>query len=336
MQRLGIHAIKRSGPGVYDRNILAVAAQHNMQVHYSFWVPEITDVVKEMPVLSRLAQQIITTVEKLKEDKSIVAWNIGDTLWQQLGERFYKPSLLYQQQAYITWLKKLVIRIKAIDPTRPVTMDVGVNNRLATTIQLLQQQLTEIDAFGLIINRDTSGLAQISQLQAPCFISQVSVPDYLQLADRRMGAFINAWQDAGERDYLSFDGMVDHWGRRKPAYYQLGQRWAKLAAAPSLPMVKILRPAKLTKLNNSLTYRALVRREQQWALATTIRHNLKFEWRLVKTDEWGNAVFMRSLGRGTAVTVNIPKDPSTYRLYLVASKGEDIVTAEAILNTPTR
>jgi cellulose synthase/poly-beta-1,6-N-acetylglucosamine synthase-like glycosyltransferase len=335
MQRLGINTIRREGPGVYDRNILSAAADYHMQVHYSFQVPEMPDVIRDMDQLSALADEITATVEALKDNRSIIAWNIGDNLWQQLGERFYKPSLLYQQQAYITWLKKLLIRIREIDPLRPVTMDVSLNNRLAATLPALQLQLSEVDAFGLVIGEDTSGLAQLRELPAPCFISRVAVPQYVQLAGRQMGAFITAWQDTGEKDYLSFDGLVDHWGHHKPAWYQLGECWGKQQAVTALPELKILRPAKLAKPGASLTYRALARNNGHWASVQPAA-NIRYEWRLVRTDRWGYPLMMEEVGEGPALTLSIPENPGVYRLYLVAVAGERSATALSELHLPIR
>jgi len=336
MQRVGINTIMREGPGVYDRNILSLAAEYHIGVHYSFDVPETPDVIRDMPQLSSLSNEIVATVKDLKDHKSIVAWNIADTLWQQLGERYYKPSLLYQQQAYVTWLKKLLLRIKAVDPTRPVTMEVPLSNRLAATLQQLQLQLPEVDAFGLIVGNDTTGLAEVQQLEVPCFISRISMPEYVKVADPHMNTFINAWQDTGEKDYLSFDGLVDHWGRYKPAWYQLGQRWGKEKAAAALPEMKILRPAQVVKPGAALTYRALVRNGQQWATPKPDRQHIHYEWRLVRTDRWGNPLVMEWAGEGPELTLSIPDNPKGYRLYLLATQGERSATALSELNIPIR
>jgi len=335
MQQAGINTIKRTGPGVYDRNILAVAAQCNMKVHYSFSLPAVADMLTERARLEKVTRDILATVKELKDDSSIIAWNIADTAWQQLAARFYKPALIYQQGACAAWLGELVARIKALDPLRPVTMDVRVNGRLADVIQQLQQEAPEIDAFGLIIPNDTAGVAQISRLTAPCFISQVSVPQYVQLENSRKSAFIRAWQDLGDRDYLAFEGLVDHWGRHKPGYYRLRTYWTKNSAAPGLPPVKILRPAALTRHNETLTYHAILYRNGQWQLAAANPEaGLRFEWYLVRTDQWGNPMAMKHLGAGAQLRLEIPGDPSTCRLYLVAARDNDAATAQVPLNIP--
>ncbi|GAA0533836.1 glycosyltransferase [Chitinophaga japonensis] len=336
MKQAGINTIKRTGPGVYDRNILSVAAQCNMKVHYSFSVPDVSEMASEPARPEKVTQDILATVKKLKGDSSIIAWNIADTSWQQLAARFYKPTLTYQQYACAAWLGELVARIRAEDPGRPVTMDVRVNGQLEDVIQQLQQQVPEIDAFGLIIPKeDTAGARQISGLTAPCFISQVSVPQYVQMGNRGKSAFIRAWQDIGDRDYLAFEGLVDHWGRHKRNYYYLKQYWVKKEAVPVLSPVKILRPAALTRYNETLTYHAILYRNSQWQLASAHpQAGLRFEWYLVRTDQWHNPVAMKRVGSGARLRLQIPEDPSTCRLYLVAARGSDVTTAQAPLNIP--
>ncbi|HEY8916997.1 MAG TPA: glycosyltransferase family 2 protein [Chitinophaga sp.] len=334
MRHLGINTIKRTGPGVYDRNILAVAGKYNMRVHYTFWVPAVSDVLSNKKELDRTADEVIATVKELKDNKTIIAWNIGDTLWQRLAGQFYKPTLLYHQQAYTTWLKKLVNRIKAIDPVRPVTMDVSANKQVATVLQFLQQQLPEIDAFGLIVTQDTAGISQLNSLAVPYFLSQVPVAQYQQLSNHHTGTFITNWQDVGERDYMTFDGLVDHFGRYRPAFYQLGNQWAGLGAKTAFPDLHILRPSRLTKADDVLNYQVIIKNGKNWVLASPASSLWHFEWHLVKTDHWGNALYMKKLGQGTNIEISMPRDAATYRLYLAASKGNDVLAVQSPLNIP--
>jgi cellulose synthase/poly-beta-1,6-N-acetylglucosamine synthase-like glycosyltransferase/beta-mannanase len=336
MKQLGINTIKRSGPGVYDRNILAAASRLQLKVHYSFGAPDIADIISEEPKLEKLADNIEATVRKLKKDSSIIAWNIADTLWQQLSDRFYKPTLVYQQAAYIAWLRSVIARIRAIDPVRPVTMDLKVNTGLESLIQRLQQELPEIDAFGLIIPEDGAGLSQISSLQAPWFISQAPVSQYAGTGLKTGSVFLKNWQDIGDRDYLTFDGILDHWGRHKPAWQQVERLWAHHNAGDSaLPPVKILRPAALTLKDSRLTYHAIIEQGEQWSLAAaSAPQGVQFEWYLLRTDEWGNPMMLTPAGKGPSLELAIPEDPAHYRLYLVAARGKTVVTAQSPLNIP--
>ena len=51
-------------------------------------------------------------------------------VFQKLSLYYYKPELLYQQDAYMLWVKNLVAAIKKADPDRSVTVDVEVSENL--------------------------------------------------------------------------------------------------------------------------------------------------------------------------------------------------------------
>lgn len=320
MRQLGINTIRRYGPGVYDHNLLAAARHYGMQVHYGFWAPEQADVTASRQLLAEWGHRVMATVERLKHNRQIVAWHIGNVaLYQRLPEG-------------VAWLRALTGQIRAIDPQRPLTMDVNADTNVNATTQWLRHELPAVSAFGLVVTKDTAGLSQAAQLPVPWFVSQAGLPQYKYLLHRG-GVFINAWQDLETRDYVTFDGLTDHWGRRKPGWYELGGYWNDAVAPPRLPSVKILRAAKATYPGDRLTYYALTGKNGQWAFPGA-RSLLRFEWYLVKTDGWGHAIFMKHLGEGEKITVTIPSEPATYLLYLCGSKDGDVVTTQSILSTP--
>jgi hypothetical protein len=149
-----------------------------------------------------------------------------------------------------------------------------------------------------------------------------------------VGTFIANWQDVGERDYLTFDGLLDHAGRYRPAYYQLGKQWAGLSSKTVFPELHILRPSKLTKVDDILNYQVIVNNGKGWELASPASPSWHFEWHLVKTDHWGNAMYMKKLGQGTNIKISMPGDAASYRLYLAASKGNDVLAVQTPLNIP--
>lgn len=333
MKTLGINTIKRYGPGVYDRNILAVAAEEGIDIHYGFWVPNIRNMHNDAAALARLEQSIISTIKRLQHNPRIKAWNIGNNAWQQLNSFYDKPALLYQQKMWMDWLKKMTRRIKATDPTRPLTLDVQLESGIAATLQLFTQELPFVDAFGLVTSTDTTGLNEAGILNTRTFISQISVQAYTKLSSRGT-AFIAAWQDLHTRDFVTFNGLTDRQGRYKPGFYQLGQYWQAPLPAPQLPRVRILRPARTTHPGTPLTYRALLSQNGEWALADSVASPPEFEWYLLKTDGYGNTIFLKELGKGASITVTIPDNPAYYRLYVEAVKGNDVTTAQSTLNTP--
>lgn len=333
MKAIGVNTIFRSGPGVYDRNILKVADELDMNIHYGFWIPELTDMNEDRKMLARLEKSITRQVEELKDNRHILAWNINNNGWQHLTKKYFKPELFYQQKVYLTWLKKLAAEIKAIDNTRPLTIDVDLNAGIANTLRALQQEIPQADAFGIVMNNDTTGLAQLDKVTIPHYISQISIAAYAKLPNKQVSAFISNWQDQATRDYVTFDGLTDHWGRYKSSYYQLGGYWGKIAHSAKIPPIHILRPAKATFPNSHLTYSALIYRNNEWKVAGAASDHLKFEWYLIKTGNYGNPVFLKKLGTGPSIIINIPENPDLYRIYLEAVKDKDATGVKSVLNT---
>lgn len=329
MKDLGINTILRYGPGVYDRNILDIIRKKNMRIQYGFWVPDITDMHREQKELAGLEATILQRIDELKNNPDIIAWNIGNSNLQQLARHYYKPALLYQQDAYLKWLKALARKIKQVDPGRPLTIDVRLTENIAGTLQFIRSAVPEVDAFGIIAGNDTLQLQQLQHVSLPYFFNQLPAALYAKEQYAQLPVFITNWQDRESRDFVTFDGLKDHWGRFKPSYFTI----ANLPQKNAPPQVKILKPAKATYVNGNLTYHALVYHNHEWALANA-SDSVRFEWHLVKGDGMGNQVFLKSLGTGPYITLNIPDNPGIYHLYLEAVKGNSVTEALSPLNTP--
>jgi cellulose synthase/poly-beta-1,6-N-acetylglucosamine synthase-like glycosyltransferase/beta-mannanase len=335
MKTLGINTIRCYGPEVYDRNILAVAREKNIHIQYGFWVPDINTMEQPQKELDRLERKILQRVESLKNNRYIMAWNIGNSNFQQLANHYYKPALLYHQNTYLKWLKNLVVTIKRTDPGRPVTIDVNLTDNIAGTLHFLHAAVPEVDAFGIIADKDSSYLQQLSGVPFAYFFNKLSVAQYVSLHNYRLPVFIANWQDLESRDHVTFDGLKDHWGRFKSSYYELSNYWGSFPQTAKLPKIKILRPARATNENDRLTYHALIYNNDTWKLAATA-DRINFEWHLVKKDNKGNVIFMKKLGSGPSITVSIPGNPDLYGLYLEAVNGNSATGVQSPLNTPLR
>jgi cellulose synthase/poly-beta-1,6-N-acetylglucosamine synthase-like glycosyltransferase/beta-mannanase len=331
MQQIGINTIRRHGPGVYDHNILAVAGELGMQVQYAFWMPDEGNFGTDGH-WDDFARSVIATVKKRKDDSSIIGWHLSNNAWSRLSSMYVKPTLLRYQDEYLASLRELVRQIKAVDPQRPVTLDIPLDDGVNATLQIFARALPEIACLGLSAADDTSSFTP-RQTTIPWFVSGMSVSQYIELGTTKP-LFISAWQDLQNRNAITFNGLLDLERRYKPAYTQLARLWHINKAAPPLPAVKILRPARITFPEKMLSYHALVYSNEQWHLADSINQQLEFEWFLYKTDGWGHAIYMRPVGTGPDIDLKIPDAPELYRLYLVVSKDGYVVNAHSTLNTP--
>ncbi|MDR6195355.1 glycosyltransferase family 2 protein [Siphonobacter sp. SORGH_AS_0500] len=337
MKQVGLNTIRRYGPTIYDYNILKAAQSSGLKIQYSYWIPELVNFRQDQARLTTLSQQILSSVNDLKEKETIVSWHLGNAILQKLSQQYAKPELLYQQYAYLSWLKKLVIAIKQIDPDRPVTVDVEVNETLPQTIDILHRVIPEIDSYGLLVEGQMTVDQRriIRQIRLPYFFSSISVSSYAEFRSLKTPVFFSNWQDEQLVDQVSFNGLRDHWGRNKFSLLQLRQLRKGIPLLDSQPTVKILRPALATEPNAVLSYHVLLNTGGKWRLASDMPSTYSFEWKLVKLDPLGKPIAIQAKGNGPILTLSIPPNPSCYRLMLYVLSGSDVVNVvTSSLNTP--
>lgn len=335
MKTLGISTIRRYGPGIYDHNVLAEARQAGMKMVYSFWIPALTgsqdDDIKN---LAEAEQDILKKIDQLKNNESIIGWSVGNT--NQLPQDNYKkPFSFYKEEMLFSWLDQLSRKIKDIDPKRPLSIDVNLSAHIDATLSSIRLRVPAVDMFGLIIGQDTTGISSIKNIRQPVFISEIS-PENLVLLDKEnsLSVFAKEWQDQQTRDYVTFDGLLDQWGRQKPGFYLLQQSWTGKSDAPHLPAIKILRPSKTVFAGSSLLYWVLVNDGTGWRFADDREKNIRFEWRLLKTTDTGEVIYMQEAGTGPSIHLQVPENPQYYRLYVQAVDGISVTGAQSILNLP--
>lgn len=333
MRQLGINTIRRYGSGVYDHNIFSVAEDLHIQIQYGFLmpVPDRNKGNEEWP--ESFISSVVNTVNANKDNKQIIGWHLGNNYWQELDSMYIKPSLLYHQDLYIQWLRKLVQQIKAVDPERPVTLDLPAGREFALTVQTITDAIPELSAIGLTTGVDSTLVKAGGEI--PFFSSGIGVDSYIS-GNKKGPVFIDAWQDTQTRDAITFNGLTDLQGNYKPSAVLLAKQWHPTFNGLSLPPVKILKPAKVTEPGAVLTYHALVFEKDQWNLDGYFDPALRFDWYLCKVDSREYPVYLRHAGSGATLHLSVPDNPESYRLYMVARQGAFVTTAYSLLNTPWR
>ncbi|MNY04152.1 hypothetical protein D3C86_1368090 [compost metagenome] len=335
MKRIGINTIKRYGPDIYDRNILKAAGKNSIRIHYGYWIPDDLDFFADKKGPGLLRAKILKSVHSLKDEQNIVAWNLGNAVFQKLELYYYKPELLYQQDAYLNWLKDLVLNIKKIDPGRPLTIDVELDAQMGSTVERLRQLIPQIDAYGIVADEKVTSFKAVGSLDVPYFYSDVEVTAYSPLKDARAGIFITSWQDEKKIDQVRVNGIKDYLGREKTAFSALFHHWNNGPMPLPSPKVKVLKPALATLPGTWLNYHVLIKTGNKWDLAADGQGGLKFEWNLARVDRFEKPVTMEHLGEGTRIAIQIPEHQSDYRLYLCVIKGDKVLEMiKSELNTP--
>jgi hypothetical protein len=331
MKKIGIEAIKWYGPGIYDLNVFRAAKEKQIKINYSYWIPEDLDFLSDPEGCKNLREDILESVNSLKNNSSIISWNIGNATYQLIPRKYYKPESLYQREAYIKWLRQLVVSIKKADPKRSVAVDILVEDDLVKTTNLISSNIPEIDSYGLIVNHN-SDISLIKQLKVDYFFSKITAKDFISHSENRI-AYISNWQDEETADYVSLDGIRDKWGRNKTDYYKLARSWRGTTVSDTLPPVKILLPAITPFESTQLTYHALLFKNGSW-ITPPADESLEFRWALVKNDKFENTLSLQTLGSGKSITINIPKNQDIYSLYLYVNKGNKVNVVKSKLNTP--
>jgi hypothetical protein len=334
MKKAGVNTVKIYGPNFYDHSTLNAAEKMGLSIHYSFWIPDAADFINNSDHLKATATTILNTIDDFKSRNSIIAWNLGNSTLQQLDQYYAQPQLDQARYNYTKWLRKLVNDIKQIDRDRRITIDVLASTKLNETVHLLHTQIPRLDAFGIVFP-DTTNFQNIKvNFKAPYFISSIAPRSLSHSTFFRGNIFYANWQDQQSGSTVTFDGLKDIRGGNKPYLYQISRNWDGEVEPNNLPDIKILRPAITAFAGTFLTYNALVYLQDDWKLAKNSAKDLKFEWYLVKTDRWGNAMGLSPIGSGPTINVQIPKNIYSHRLYLVARRGNNVRDYLSTLHTP--
>lgn len=337
MQQLDLQWIKRFGPGIYDHTILNAAETENLNVLFAFWIDEDLDFLRDQEHLKQLRQTICHAIRNYQSRQAIKAWHLGNPVWHSLKHQFAKPQLQYQRAAYLEWLDLLITEIKAIDPERPVSIELDQDPYLPDLTELLRLKVPQLDGLGINLSfEDTAMISSVRplfDLSLPVFLNKLPGLSSAEYDSLKTGWLIHSWQDDVFENHVSFAGLLDHHGLKKPAYLNLEKR-AGLGDSIYFPDIAILRPAKPAFKGNTLEYHAVLEEENQWRLAAFDPKGYEYTWQLIKTDSYGNPLAMRNEGRGVSLNLNIPQDPHLYRLRLTIARAGYSTSVITPLTTP--
>ena len=150
IKEMGANTIRRYEPGIYDRNILRAAKDHDLKVMFGFWFDPKVDYSEDSKKLKAYEKKVLSLVRKHKDDNSIIAWNIGNETWGLLKKHHAQPYLTIVRRSYLEFLDNLALKIKQIDPVRPVfSSEEHDNERLIAAIIQYKAYAPNIDVLGV-------------------------------------------------------------------------------------------------------------------------------------------------------------------------------------------
>jgi cellulose synthase/poly-beta-1,6-N-acetylglucosamine synthase-like glycosyltransferase len=339
MKALGINTIKYQGNSIYDYNVMQIGKDYDFNIAYSFWILEDTKFVEDTLQTSKLSRHILKSIKKLKNENQIVSWHIENDILYNQKDYFHKPEILYQNIAYIKWLKELVNNIKSIDDKRPVVVDIEVNKETIHNIEKIRNQINNIDVFGLVV-KDYAYFDIVTEILDKNKINYIisslatdNLDNYKRLKDD-YSMFIASWQDKHEIGKLSFDGLIDRKGRLKETYYNIYSQNNGQNKVFGIPEISILKPAKLIYDDLSYSYTAMVYSEDGGWKPASSEAQFSFEWTLIKCDEYGNEIALKELTKTPILSLKVPKNHDHYKLQLSVVKGNQVRQVRTNLHTP--
>lgn len=333
MKAVGINTVERTMPGFYDKNLGKVLVQNGMNLVGRFSYLDTPEMVDNDKIMRQEKEKILIVVKENLNKKYIVAWNLGDDVLFSLQNQTFKPDYFYYQNKYITWLADLCKQIRLIDSVRPLVMDLNWDLNGRKRFHIYKKYVPEIDRFLLVA--DEKNKAGFSELLGDGMAwGKVKVEYWPLITAMYKSGTIPVWQDIENTDYINLEGIVDLEGRKKRWYKYVADSWGNLKMPASLiPDIKILKPAKATYTKSTLRYHVLLSKDStQWRLYKEEPQKLHFEWYLVRTDQYGNRMFINKVGEGAFIDLSIPHEPQFYQLYVEAILGEEVKITNAVLN----
>jgi cellulose synthase/poly-beta-1,6-N-acetylglucosamine synthase-like glycosyltransferase len=340
IKNLGLNTIKFEGNSIYSYNILNIADEFDLDVTFGFWIPSYLDFKLDTIQARRLKEEILTRLDRHKSNERIKCWNIQNDVQYNQKDFYLKPRLLYQNRAFIVWLKELIREMKKIDSSRPVYVDLEVNELSVYHSKMLVDNVIGIDGLGLVVKSDKylESLSDFLKLKdIHYFFSEIDVDTLTQpvmSGKSQSSFFITSWRDQHESNRLTFNGITDRKGRFKKEYFKLLNALNDSSFETDQSVFRILKPAIPVFSNNYLKYYATVYNENTgWSYGMQ-GNGYEFEWSLVKCDKYGNYLAVKEVGTGPVLSLKIPENHEYFRLLLTVSSGKAISTDITTLNTP--
>ncbi|MDN3654620.1 glycosyltransferase [Ferruginibacter paludis] len=334
MKKVGINTVQRMMPGFYDNNLGKVLAENNIRLIPCFRIPATMAVMNDKKLLQKEKNNILNVIKNNLQNKNIIAWNVGDDVLSSLASQTFLPDYFFYRQRYTEWLSELCRQIRLTDSTRPIVMNLNWDENGRERFHYYEGQVPEINTYMLTaVAKYPAGLAE--PLEPGMTWGKVAPELWPLLPAIRQSGTLPAWQDLENTRYISLDGLLDMEGRKKQWYNTVASTWNNTPGKPSpIPEISILKPAKLAFEGNELIYQVIVKYNHQWKLYHNNVPGLSFEWNLVRTDQYGNTLFIKKAGEGPSLDFVIPREPQYYKLTLEAIMGDQVKVLSTTLNTP--
>ena len=360
----GANTIRRYEPSIYDWNIFKEAEDKELKIMYGFWFDPKVDYLNDKNRLNAYEDKVLRNVRSNKDEKAIIAWNIGNETWGLLKKYYGQPYLTLVRKNYVKFLENLAQKIHEIDPSRPVfSSEEHDNIRLLGALHDYKQYAPSIDVIGVNSYYETniSSLDEIfsnADPNRPYAITEFGPKGYWnkELGDfwndsllielssmtkakhykkqwesyiephkgSNVGGFAFSWQDRFEGTATWF-GITDFKGQPKPAYYFLASAWNGTAISDdTFPDINIVGHWQGAKP-----------KEKVWLTAANLndyKGTLNYKWQIYEVGTWkkSNPV-TTELENGKFVEIEFPEKKSRIYVHAYDSLGNVITASRPLI-----
>lgn len=356
VKAMGANTLRRYSPGLYDRNVLNLAAEFDLKVMYGFWFDPKTDFFTDSTKMEEYIREVEETVENYRDHKAVLGWSVGNETWGLLKHKYAQPYLAKVRAEYVRFVEYLAQRIHAIDPGRPVFTVMEHSWQTGSEIACWQQGAPSIDILGInsYYEEQISKLHAITQRfnpERPYIVSEFGPkgywnPDFTdfindsllseapdaekaKLYAKEWKQYVNAhkgfnlggvaycWKDRMEGTNTWF-GLVDYKGRPKPQYLALKDVWTGSKDGNDAEAIRIISPRGELEPGKLYVFSAPAEAD-----------GAELEWFMHKDEFLEEVNDIEPVQQGRKVLVRIPTEPGKYRIYLYAGKKKDgtVITA---------
>lgn len=357
IKSMGANTIRRYAPSHYDRNLLQISGEYDLNVLYGFDFDPRIDFRTDQEAKNKYLAQVQRSVGGHADQKSITAWVLGDDTWNELANHFSQPYLEVVRQGYIDFLNELSLEIHRLDPSRPVIAPFTVDHEFNSAYQDYSVA-SEIDVIGINVfddiyidswyslvekdstarpwvltafgpqshaNRATTPMTSAAQPIEPTpeVKSQQYVDKWKRITKNPsrlfQGGLAFCWRDRMDGS-LTWYGLTDSKGRKKRSYRALSNLWTEQQVESSLQNIVILSPSEPLEPGGWHEFRAI-----------SPANNLEgthISWSLMPEGQLREVGKIFRQNEGQIGKIGFPRKPGLYRIYVYQyTDSGDVITA---------
>jgi cellulose synthase (UDP-forming) len=358
IRQMGANTITRKAGGNYDDIILKIAEEEGLYVILEFDLDPFIDYTNEKEELEAILKEIEDHVRRQRYKKALLGYTIGNKAWSAMSRNHREPYLFKVRMEYVKFLNKAATLIKELDVTHPVMTVVDFSKELPNEVVSLKMMSPEIDVICISTFYEEE-LSQVHKIFSSIYperpymvyefgprgywdtelsniVESIHVEDgsfekavryqtlwndyILKNRGSNIGGVAFAWRDRLEGS-LTWFGITDVYGRKKPSYYALKNAYQEVIEAFPLPEVHIF--TKQLSEENTFTFEFIIESDLQFN-----KEKHEINWELYRYDFMKQVGEISSTDNGKSAKVKIPYNPGEYRLYVyVSDKKGNVVTA---------